>query len=156
MFVLPFIKAPAPTDFGTVLVHETSHGFIHCYQTPVRVPSWVNEGMAEVIAAKMVPSSQGVQRKEEVFLETIRTQQQPRLGAAFFATDEKIPFELYGGATTMTRFLIQTDQQKYVRFINLLKEGMDWQQAMQASYNASQQQLVAAYGAWIGVPNLLP
>ena len=35
--------------FGVVLVHETSHGFIHCYKTPTRVPSWVNEGMAEVI-----------------------------------------------------------------------------------------------------------
>ncbi len=142
--------------FGTVLVHETSHGFIHCYKTPVRVPSWVNEGMAEVIASKMVPSSQGVQRKEQKFLEAMRASPQPQLGGDFFATDKNILFEHYGGATTMTRFLIQTSQEKYVRFINLLKEGMPWEDAMQASYNANRQQLVSAYGQWIGVPHLMP
>lgn len=142
--------------FGTVLVHETSHGFIHCYKTPVRVPSWVNEGMAEVIAAKMVPTSKGVQRKEEKFLTAMRSSPQPRLGEAFFAVDDNIPFDRYGGATSMTRFLIQTDQQKYVRYINLLKEGVPWEEAMQTSYNASKQQLVLAYGQWIGVPHLMP
>ncbi len=142
--------------FGTVLVHETSHGFIHCYKTPVRVPSWVNEGMAEVIAAKMVPTSGGVQRKEEKFLNAMRKSPQPKLGEAFFAVDQNIPFDRYGGATSMTRFLIQTDQAKYVRFINLLKEGVPWEEAMQTSYNAGKQQLVSAYGQWIGVPHLLP
>lgn len=142
--------------FGVVLVHETSHGFIHCYKTPVRVPSWVNEGMAEVIAAKMVPTSKGVQRKEEKFLEAMRASPQPRLGDAFFAVDQNIPFDRYGGATNLTRFLIQTHQQKYVRFINLLKEGVPWEEALATSYNASKQQLVAAYGQWIGVPHLMP
>lgn len=142
--------------FGVVLVHETSHGFIHCYQTPVRVPSWVNEGMAEVIASLMVPSSKGVQRKEERFLDKIRNFPQPRLGDEFFATDQNIPFDRYGGATSMTRFLLKTDQQKYVKFIKLLKEGMPWEEALQQSYNATKQQLVSGYGAWVGVPTLRP
>lgn len=142
--------------FGVVLVHETSHGFIHCYQTPERVPSWVNEGMAEVIASMMVPTSRGVQRKEEKFLEKIRNFPQPRLGEEFFATDQNIPFDRYGGATNMTRFLLKTDQQKYVEFIQLLKEGMPWEEALKQSYNATKEQLVGAYGAWVGVPTLRP
>ena len=142
--------------FGVVLVHETSHGFIHCYKTPVRVPSWVNEGMAEVIASLMVPSSKGVQSKEKKFLQALQSVPEPRLGKEFFEVNKNIPFNRYGGASSMTRFLLQTDQQKYVRFINLLKEGMPWEEALAASYNATKEQLVASYGRWLGVPQLRP
>lgn len=145
-----------PDYFATVLVHETSHGFIFCYQTRVQVPSWVNEGMAEVIASKMVPSSKGVQRKEELFIKSMMESPQPRLGESFFVTDQNIPADRYGSATSMTRFLIQNDQAKYVQFIRLLKEGMHWEEALQSSYRANKQQLVAAYGRWIGVPQLMP
>ena len=142
--------------FGVVLVHETSHGFIHCYKTPVRVPSWVNEGMAEVIASLMVPSSKGVQRKEKKFLEALQSVPYPRLGEEFFVENDNIPFNRYGGATSMTRFLLQSSQANYVRFINLLKEGMPWEEALNQSYRANKEQLVTSYGRWLGVPNLQP
>ena len=142
--------------FGVVLVHETSHGFIHCYKTPSRVPSWVNEGMAEVIASLMVPSSKGVERKEKKFLQALQSVPQPRLGKEFFVVNKNIPFDRYGGASSMTRFLLQTDPNNYVRFINLLKEGLPWEEALANSYNATKQQLVASYGRWLGVPNLMP
>ena len=32
--------------FGHVLVHETSHGFVHRYMTTARAPSWLNEGLS--------------------------------------------------------------------------------------------------------------
>ena len=142
--------------FGVVLVHETSHGFIACYQTPQRVPSWVNEGMAEVIASKMVPSSQGVQLKEKSFVKSMFEMPQPMLGEAFFAVDQNIPFDRYGAASSMARFMLEADQAKYVKFVQLLKEGEEWEEALQASYNASKQQLVSAYGQWIGIPHLMP
>lgn len=142
--------------FGLLLVHETSHGFIHCYETPVRVPSWVNEGMAEVIASMMVPKSNSVQRKEESFVRSMGKTPQPRLGEAFFATDANIPFDRYGGASSMTRFLLEIEQAKYVEFIRLLKTGMPWEEALDKSYGASKQQLVASYGRRIGIPILQP
>lgn len=142
--------------FGLVLVHETSHGFIHCYRTPVRVPSWVNEGMAEVIASMMVPQSKGVQRKEKGFVDSMKKSPQPSLGRQFFTVDGNIPFDRYGGASSMTRFLIETDKTNYVHFVDLMKAGMDWQQALRLSYNAGPNELVRSYGAWIGVPNLMP
>lgn len=145
-----------PGYFGEVLVHETSHGFIACYQTPRRVPSWVNEGMAEVIASKMVPSSKGVHRKEKRFVESMFAMPQPMLGQAFFAVDQNIPYDRYGAASSMARFMLEADQQKYVKFVQLLKEGEEWEEALTNSYNASKQQLVAAYGQWIGIPHLMP
>lgn len=142
--------------FGQVLVHETSHGFIACYQTPRSVPSWVNEGMAEVIASKMVPSSGGVRRKEKSFVKSMFEMPQPMLGEAFFAVDRNIPSDRYGAASSMARFMLEADQAKYVKFIQLLKEGETWEEALANSYNANKQQLVSAYGQWIGIPHLLP
>ena len=40
--------------FGHVLVHETSHGFVHRYLSSARAPSWLNEGMADWLADKVV------------------------------------------------------------------------------------------------------
>jgi len=142
--------------FGVVLVHETSHGFIHCYKTPVRVPSWVNEGMAEVIASLMVPTSKGVARKEKQFLKALQSVPAPRLGEEFFVVDKNIPFNRYGGASSMTRFLLQSNERSYVRFINLLKEGVPWEEALDKTYHATKEQLVASYGRWLGIPNLRP
>jgi len=142
--------------FGLVLVHETSHGFIHCYRTPVQAPSWVNEGMAEVIASLMVPESKGVEHKEQQFIKSLKDSAQPRLGANFFDPKSKLEFKSYGGASSMTRFLVETDQEKYVQFIDLLKSGMPWEEALGLSFRATPAQLVKSYGRWIGVPNLAP
>lgn len=36
--------------FAAVLLHETTHGIMHRYLTPARLPAWANEGFAERIA----------------------------------------------------------------------------------------------------------
>jgi len=37
-------------EFTAVLLHETTHGIMHRYLTPRRLPTWANEGFAERIA----------------------------------------------------------------------------------------------------------
>ncbi|MBX3355346.1 MAG: hypothetical protein KF724_06580 [Phycisphaeraceae bacterium] len=36
--------------FASVLLHETTHGIMHRYLTPMRLPTWANEGFADRIA----------------------------------------------------------------------------------------------------------
>ena len=55
-----------PENFGQLLVHETSHGFIHRYRTAASLPSWANEGMADWLAQTLVPYHGGVTRKREL------------------------------------------------------------------------------------------
>lgn len=145
---------PDPDYFAAVLVHETSHGFVACYKTPVRLPSWVNEGMAENTAMMLVTKDKGVRRKIDRFIATLRETPNPRLGEDFFVVGENIQHHYYGGASSMVRFMMQTDQKKFVKFVDLLKEGMPWEEALQGSYSATKEELVAAYGRWIEVPNL--
>jgi hypothetical protein len=151
--VIACFSGEDPNDFGQMLVHETSHGFIHRYKTKARLPSWVNEGMAELIGAEMVPKSTAVKNKERAALAIL--QERHSLGGDFF-TAEPIHDWQYGIASSLNRFLLKTNQQNYVRFIEGLKGGMTWPAALQQAFNGTPEQLVAQYGQSIGVPDLRP
>jgi len=140
-------------DFGQMLVHETSHGFIHRYKTKARLPTWVNEGMAELIGAEMVPRSKAVKNKELAALAMLK--QQRSFGGDFFVTDDLEAWQ-YGAASSLNRFLLETNRESYVAFIEGLKEGLLWPQALQRAYGGTPEQLVIQYGQWIGVPDLRP
>jgi len=44
-------------EFASTLVHETTHGIVYRYATPVQLPDWANEGFAEWVARTCVPRS---------------------------------------------------------------------------------------------------
>ncbi len=52
---IAFYRQDNELNFAHVLVHESVHGFIHRYRSPVHITSWVNEGLAETIASDLVP-----------------------------------------------------------------------------------------------------
>jgi hypothetical protein len=143
-----------PNDFAQMLVHETSHGFMFRYRTPRILPSWINEGMAEWIGRTLVPASTAVRGKEQASLVTMRATHSMQ---GIFDSDLiiKIP-NSYGIASSLTTFMIQADQKKYVTFIDGIKEGKTWQESLKDSYNATPEQLVTEYGRSIGIPGLQP
>ena len=141
-----------PNDFGQMLVHETSHGFIHRYKTKAQLPNWVDEGMADLIGAEMVPASTAVRNREMKALEQIA--QQRSLGGLLKA--ERIEGWQYGAASNLNRFLLQSNRQHYVRFIEALKDGMKWDEALNDAYGATPDELLREYGRRINVPDLRP
>src|SRR5690606_11851392 len=54
---IAFFRQPAEMQFAHVLVHESVHGFLHRYRSPVHVPTWINEGLAEYIAFRLLPKA---------------------------------------------------------------------------------------------------
>lgn len=49
--------------FRKMLVHENVHGFLHRYRSSARVITWLNEGLAEYIANRLVPQSTVVESR---------------------------------------------------------------------------------------------
>ena len=141
-------------EFGHMLVHETSHGFIYRYKTPTRLPSWVNEGMADYIGQAMVPASEAVARREKQAIE--RMQITRNLGGDFFSLSHNISFSQYGIASSLTAFMIRTNKAAYVRFIEEMKEGVPWDEALKNCYDVTPEELVSFYGRAFGVPDLKP
>lgn len=50
-------RSPNDDEFMSTLVHEATHGVMHRYGTPVRLPIWAEEGYAEFVAARSFDSS---------------------------------------------------------------------------------------------------
>ena len=150
--VISCYRGDNANDFGQMLVHETSHGFIHRYRSMVAMPSWVNEGMAEWIGQALVPGSTAVRRKEQRALQLMQTTRS--LNGLFSATP--IQGIHYGMAASLTSFLIQTDKRKYADFIDGVKQGMTWEESLSAAYKSTPEQLIAAYGRALGIPDLRP
>jgi hypothetical protein len=150
--VISCFRGNDPNDFGQMIVHETSHGFIHRYKTKAQLPNWVDEGMADLIGAEMVPASMVVRNRELKGIQQLAEQRS--LGGMFKA--ERIEGWQYGVASNLNRFLLQSNRQNYVRFIEALKEGMKWEEALQETYHATPDELLVEYGRRIGVPGLRP
>jgi hypothetical protein len=141
--------APA---FAHMLVHETSHGFNHRWMSPERLPNWLNEGIAEWVGTKVVPGSNQVPLKEAHALDFMR--RTGTLGDDFLG-QQNIDAVQYGMASSLVKFLAR-DLKKFAAFVQGIKEGTPVEESLQASYKISLADLIQAYGAAVGVPQLKP
>jgi len=143
-----------PVFFAVILVHETSHGFLHRMRSSGDIPPWMNEGIADWIAAIVVPQSDHIANRMAEAIPRIRAT--GSLGGDFLDDDGTIDRWQYGVAATVTQYLVSTDANAYRALITGIKEGYSWQEALELTYGATSAELAAAYGRQIGIPNLRP
>jgi hypothetical protein len=108
--------------------------------------------MADLVGAEMVPDSTAVRKREYRAIERLAAQ--PSLGGMLAA--ERISDWQYGLASSLNRFLLQASRESYVRFIEALKEGMKWEEALAGAYSSTPEEMLVHYGQWAGVANLRP
>ena len=152
--IMSCYRGEDPAFFGVVLVHETSHGFVHRVKSSARVPTWVNEGIADWVAQAVVTSDTEVQRRQQEGIARIR--QSGSIGTNFLADDARIEAWQYGLATNMVTFLLKLDGRKYKLFIDNIKEGIPPEESLQQAYGMNYQQFLLRYGQSVGVPQLRP
>jgi len=140
--------------FAHMLVHETSHGFNHRWMSPVGLPNWLNEGIAEWVGMQVVPACRQVPLKEAQAVDFLRARGDP--GPDFFsdAPDHHIEAVQYGIASGLVKFLAARDRGRFAAFVQGVKEGQGVEESLRQSFRASLDELVAAYGTAIGVPGL--
>src|SRR5262249_13800673 len=139
---IAFYRQPNDLDFAHVLVHETTHGFLHRYRSPVSIPSWANEGLAETIAYQMV-QQKGL--AQSAVADAKNDLMNRKSLDKFFDADHIVAWQ-YPVARTFTEFMILQSKNGYVEFINGLKDGMKLDDAMKQKYGVTVEQLVDAYG----------
>jgi hypothetical protein len=147
MVHIAFYRQPEELEFAHVLVHESVHGFLHRYKTPVNIPSWANEGLAEWIANQLVPRPGRAQESHRYAKYVL--QQHGSLGE-FFETDHIVGWQ-YPVAEMLTTFMIERNKKGYVAFINGLKEGLGVEEALETKYKAPRDRVVDAFARAIGV-----
>jgi hypothetical protein len=155
-----------PKYLATVMVHETTHGFNWRYKAAEYLPSWVDEGAAEWVASHVVTCDDSIHRKVLVAMK--RMQATRSLGGDFFTADQIAAWQ-YGVAVSITDFLLKYEPSgkaataprakaghRYRDFIEAIKLGMSWEDALKKAYGLSPADLVRLYGQTIGIPDLKP
>ena len=149
--IIAFYRQPEELEFAHVLVHESVHGFVHRYRSHVFVPSWANEGLAEVIATDLVPQRGHRDMVKSAARENL---QQHRNSMGDFFTAEHIEGWQYPVAQSLCEFMITAGKKNYVDFINGIKDGMKWDEALDEKFHAPVDRLVTVFGQTLGIKNL--
>lgn len=131
-------RSSHPQEFSHLLVHETVHGFVHRHRSPVEMPSWLGEGLAEVIAAELVPQPHPARLRRLQAQATLRSGPP---GDAFFKA-QQIANDQYAVAEALTAFLIARDSAAYVRFVNSVKDRVTVDEAIEKEFGMPRAKLV--------------
>jgi hypothetical protein len=142
-----------PQYLATVMVHETSHGFMFRYKSNKVIPNWLNEGAAEWIAKHVIPRDQAIPKKIQASL--VQMKMTGSMGGNFF-TAPNIENWQYGLAASMTEFLLQYNAKAYRQLIDDIKLGKAWEESLKNNYKMTPDDLAQQYGKWIGLPMLTP
>ena len=149
--VISVWKGDLTAHFASALVHETSHGFVARYRSNLRAPSWLNEGMADWIAHRIVKNDviMARQKKGAQFI-----QQQRTLNGFFEAT--QISGDQYGVASSIVGLLLENDPNKFRRYFVGIKEGLTEEDSLQQAFQMTHSDLARLYGRRIGIADLKP
>jgi hypothetical protein len=142
-----------PIRFEHTLVHEMTHGFIHRYKTPVDVPSWLNEVIAEYVGKTLVPKSKRVDEYIGIALQLARAT--GRLGADLFSEEVPLDAEEYGAGAALVIFMLK-DPERFVQLFEGIKGGLPAEEALGRSYGCDFRGLTQAFGRTVGLPRLRP
>ncbi len=144
-------KGDLTAHFAGALVHETSHGFVARYRSDLKASSWLNEGMADWIANRIVKSD-SLQARQAQSAKLI----QERRSLDGFFQQAQISGDQYGIASSMVGILLEIDPNKFRRFFVGIKEGLSEEDSLQQAFQMTHGDLARLYGRRIGVADLLP
>ena len=148
---IAFHRQQDQLEFAHILVHESVHGFIHRYRTPVPVPSWANEGLAETIATDLVPQNGRRQGIKNLAVKNLNSHNR---SMGDFFTAQHISDWQYPVAQMLTTMMIEAGKKNYVDFINGIKDGLSVDEALAEKYKAPKARLVQVLGNYLGVQGL--
>jgi hypothetical protein len=152
MVHIAFYRQEKDLEFAHVLVHESSHGFLHRYKSPVPVPSWANEGLAEWIATTLLAEQWPKHQKDVKNNAGYFLREHKGVGDLF--TVDHIEGWQYPVSEMLTTYMIERNARGYVGFINGIKDGLNWQESLRKNAHWTPQQLVPEFAEAMGVRQL--
>jgi hypothetical protein len=124
--------------WASVLTHEFTHAFVARYRTNRRIPRWLNEGVAEVIALGEFP--------RPTAHASAKAQAKRKFDFQALFDDSKLPAgDMYPVMQTMVEYLISQDRKKFLKFFDDLKEGMEPEAALSKYFYMGYQQFEDAW-----------
>ena len=131
--------------FGSTLIHETTHGFIHRYLSSAFVDSWLNEGMADWVADAIMQDDKVARRQKQSAQAVMAAG-----GWGDFLQAQQISFQHYGTASTLVDILLDRNKDgQFRQFIREIKEGNPIESSLKDTFGLTFKDLETLYVDWI-------
>jgi hypothetical protein len=119
----------AEVNWAHTLTHEFTHAFVARYRSNHRIPRWLNEGLAEVIAGIPFPRP-----GTHLYAKMMAGKSFPFQD--LFDDNKLPPGSMYPVMQTMVEALIKEDRKAFLKMFDDIKDGMDPEEAMRKNYKA--------------------
>ena len=139
---ISFFRQKETAAFASLLVHETTHGFLHRYKSPARVPSWLNEGLAETVSHRLFPGGEDlreIRRWAARMADTAATHPQSFFDAV------NIPGPYYPVAYHFTEWMLAQDGERFRAMFDAIKDGKDPDEAVAEDYGVPREELLRLF-----------
>ncbi|MCZ6834809.1 MAG: hypothetical protein O7G85_03460 [Planctomycetota bacterium] len=133
MVFVSFYRQADDFEFASILVHETVHGFMHRFLTPMRLPTWANEGFSDYVASISFQNSPVDQNRRQQGINFIRNQGDVRAILEMNYLDGSWPGPNavgYSISYLMVSLMIQDQPRKFGHWVEAVKGGKDWKKAL--------------------------
>ena len=130
---LNFHRADGDEVLLAALAHEITHAFMHRYRSPRRLPAWANEGLAEHVAALVLPEASRTLERRRDALGVIRGGGDVAgLLAASYAQrtwpERDETAEAVGGL--LVELMLAEKPRRFVAWVAAVKAGREWHEAL--------------------------
>jgi len=131
-------------EWAYVLTHEFTHAFVARYRSTRRLPTWINEGIAEVIASSQFP-------RDVRYAAVAVARSHQSLAPLFNDRAGMQSAAMYPVMRTVTALLISTDRKKFLSMFDELKAGAPGAKALMDNYGLTFDQLEQGWRKSLGV-----
>ena len=143
--IVLFKESRTDDDAARTIIHELAHVHLDAYHEPGPIPRWVHEGVAQRF--EFFHKVETSRRKESLklvkkALDDNRLMPLTELAEMKFGPAELLP---YAAAWSAIDFLMASNNEAFVTWIKLMKDGEDQHSAFEAAFGAS---LAEASRAW--------
>jgi hypothetical protein len=129
-------------NWAYVLTHEFTHAFVARYRSTRHLPTWINEGIAEVIASSQFPKDvKGIARE-------VAASNYP-LSRLFNERAGMQSGEMYPVMRTLTEVLILKDHKKFLAMFDQMKAGAPAAKALKDNYGMTFEDLEKLWRVYI-------
>ncbi|HBS29826.1 MAG TPA: hypothetical protein DEB06_10350 [Phycisphaerales bacterium] len=141
-----FYRIPDNQAFNSTLIHETVHAFMYRYRSPARLPTWANEGLADYIAALLVPHSTAPQDDWQHTREFVRQKRsaldimKQNYADRSWPTDDSYPV-----SHMLVRFMLKHKPRAFKEWLDDIKGGTDPTAALQSRFNVTPERLAQGF-----------
>ena len=134
--------------FNDALTRAAVHAFLHRYRSPRRLPPWANEGIAAYYASVMHLNSFIDSARRDQALRYIRNAGDINAVLAYKYPDDAFPppdAPARAVGSLLVELMIREQPDRFLAFVNAVKEGKNWPQALKDDFAASPSQLIRTF-----------